>query len=110
MSSWQLSLLKFIPKLMRKSSDSVEVYILSYSIPNEDAVFFIERKDSGNIRKRYLIVPREIRNIVKQQRFRFYEIINKYTVNTDIGRLVEKEDLPDLSNIKTFSISNGSTI
>ena len=89
------TLLKWFPE---KSNDEViNVYLLYYRIPSEDGYFYIERSKGSEIKERYLIVPRKIRNKVKALRFEFYEIMKKHgVVKTSIGYLVPEENVEEL--------------
>jgi len=73
----------------------VPVYLVVYNVPSEDGLFYVERTlDNGNKVRLYVGVN-EIRNKMKMLRFRFYEILNKYSViKTRIGKLVSAENAP----------------
>jgi len=92
-----ITLLKWILPKTRKKEETIEAYILRYCIPNEDATFYIERAAGNGVRRKFLIVPREIRNRVKGHRFKFYQVLEKFNIiNTDLGRLVSAEDIAEL--------------
>jgi len=88
------TLLEWFPE---KSNDEVNVYLLYYRIPSEDGYFYIERSEGSEVKGRYLIVPKRIRNEVKALRFEFYEIVKRYdVVRTPIGYLVTEDNAKKL--------------
>ena len=96
MPSFQLSLLKWIG-IDRVRREMVSVYVVRYRIPCEDGRFFIERTLDDGRKIKVQIVPREIRNKIKNLRFKFYQILRKYHVyKTDFGRIVDPENAPYL--------------
>ena len=93
MPGTQPSLLKWInrEKTMR---NMVSIYVVRYRIPSEDGKFFIERTLDDGRKIKIQIVPREIRNKIKNLRFKFYQILGKYHVyKTDFGRIVDPENV-----------------
>jgi len=96
MVGFELRLLKWLSG-GRSRGDLVSVYVVRYRIPCEDGRFFIERTLDDGRKIRVQIVPREIRNKIKNLRFKFYQILSKYHVyKTDFGRIVDPENAPYL--------------
>ena len=93
-NKWLLTraLLNYLKRF--KFNKEIKVYVLRYNMPSEDGVFYVERSQGPKVKKRYLIVPKDIRNDVKQLRFDFYNILKQYNImKTDIGRLVPANEV-----------------
>jgi len=90
----RLSRLGLIFKWIPRIRQGVEVHVVTYHIPNEDGLFYIERKINDRPVK-FLVAPREIRRRMKYLRFRFYELLKTYGIKTEIGWIIEEDKLPE---------------
>lgn len=89
------NLLKWLT--VRRNEPSVIVYLIDYTMPSEESLFFVERRRDGRIEK-YRIGPKEIYNRIKQLRFEFYGLLKDCgAIKTRIGYIVK-----DPSGLKAY--------
>ena len=106
MPSVQLSLVKWFAVMENSGNDDyVENYVLRCNIPSEYGKFLVERTLKDDRKIKVQIVPSEIRNKIKNSRFRFYQILSKYRVyKTKFDKIVDPENVSYLEAKLEFLI------
>lgn len=82
------SLLKWLSPI-RRNEPKVTVYLVDYSMPNEESLFLVERRSNGRIEK-YWVGSKELYSRIKRLRFDFYGLLKDCgAIKTRIGYVIE---------------------
>ncbi len=95
------SVLKAVLSSSNNNRDLVKVFVILFTIPTEGIAFTTRYVDGRPIV--FWVLSKEVYYALKRVRHRFYSILNKYALKTEVGYIVEEEKINDfMKELRTW--------